>query len=174
VNFGRKTMLIVTDELKKTIQNQINTLSKIIKKKGSRLHHIKPHGALYNDIAKNTQLALVFLEAISPYKKNIKLYVPFNSEIEKSAIKEGFSIIYEAFADRNYNEDLSLVSREKSNAVISNPTIIFERVTEMINTNKITTITGRKVAIKATTFCVHSDTENAVKIVTYLHQKRAI
>lgn len=170
-NFGRKTMIIDPNYLKTSIQNQVNSLLKIVEQKGSILHHIKPHGALYNDIVKNKELALQFLEAIFPYKNDVKLYVPFNSEIEKCALEEGFSIVYEAFADRNYNDDLTLVSREKEDAIITNLNVIFDHVSEMLNTNKVTTITGKKITIKATTFCVHSDTQNAVEIVRNLYLK---
>jgi len=170
-NFGRKTMVIESNTLKISIQNQVNSLLEVLSKNGAKLNHIKPHGALYNDIAKNKELAIVFLDAILPFKNSIKLYVPFNSEIEKNAIKEGFLVVYEAFADRNYNNDLSLVSRQNNNAIISNPAIIFKHVSEMLDTNKVTTILGEKVPIKASTFCVHSDTNNAVQIVKYLHQK---
>ncbi|MDP2089752.1 MAG: 5-oxoprolinase subunit PxpA [Flavobacteriaceae bacterium] len=172
-NFGRKSIIIEPNKLKISIQSQINSLKKIIEEKGSTLHHIKPHGALYNDIAKNKALALQFLNIILPYKKEVKLFVPFNSEIEESALKEGFSIIYEAFADRNYNDDLSLVSRDEKDAVITNSDAIISRVFEMLNDECVTTVTGKKIAIKATTFCVHSDTKNAVDIVRMLHQKIA-
>ncbi|MDO9276081.1 MAG: 5-oxoprolinase subunit PxpA [Lutibacter sp.] len=168
-NFGRKTMVMEPDELKKSIQNQTNLLLKIVKEQGAALHHIKPHGALYNDLAKSDDLSLEFLDAIMPYKNEVKLYVPYNSAIEKNAIKKGFSIIYEAFADRNYNDDLSLVSRREKEALITNPKLILQNVIEMVNTQKVTTISGKKVSIKATTFCVHSDTENAVEIVRALN-----
>lgn len=169
-NFGRKTMVMEPYELKKSIQNQINLLLKIVKEQGAILHHIKPHGALYNDVAISNELSLDFLDAIMPYKNVAKLYVPYNSAIEKNAIKKGFSIIYEAFADRNYNDDLSLVSRQEKEALITNPKIILHHVIEMVNNQKVTTISGKKVPIKATTFCVHSDTKNAIEIVEALYQ----
>ncbi|OGS73499.1 MAG: lactam utilization protein LamB [Flavobacteria bacterium RIFCSPLOWO2_12_FULL_35_11] len=169
-NFGRKTMIMEPDEFKKSIQNQINLLLKIVKKQGASLHHIKPHGALYNDLAKSDDLSVEFLNAVMPYKNMVKLYVPYNSAIEKNALKKGFSIIYEAFADRNYNDDLSLVSRQEKEALITNPKLILQKVLEMVNTQKVTTVSGKKVPIKAATFCVHSDTENAVEIVRVLNQ----
>ena len=169
-NFGRKTMQMEPNELKESIQNQINLLQKIVKEQGTVLHHIKPHGALYNDVAKNDDLSLEFLDAIKPYKNEVKLFVPYNSVIEKNAIKKGFPIIYEAFADRNYLDDLRLVSRQEKEALITNPKIILQHVSEMVNTQKVTTVTGEKVPIKATTFCVHSDTENAIEIVQALYQ----
>ncbi|VAW26533.1 Lactam utilization protein LamB [hydrothermal vent metagenome] len=173
VNFGRKTMIIEKNKLKNAIQNQINSLLKIIEEKGATLHHIKPHGALYNDLAKNNELASQFLESILPYKKTVKLYVPYNSVIEKKAKEKGFVIIYEAFADRNYNDDLSLVSRKNKEALITNKRAIFKHILEMLSEGKVTAISGNKITIKATTFCVHSDTENAVEIVKYLSLKKA-
>ncbi|WP_457619272.1 5-oxoprolinase subunit PxpA [Lutibacter sp.] len=172
-NFGRKTMIIEENKLRNSIQNQINSLLKVTKEKGVTLHHIKPHGALYNDIAKNNKLALQFLESILPYKKTVKLYVPYNSVIAKKAKEKGFVIIYEAFADRNYNDDLSLVSRKNKEALITNKQAIFKHVLEMLTEEKVTTISGNKKKIKATTFCVHSDTKNAVEIVKYLSLKKA-
>ena len=170
-NFGRKTMIIDPSELAKTIQKQINLLNKIVIEQGGSLSHIKPHGALYNDVSKNKDLALHFLNAILPYKNHVKLFVPFNSEIEICALENGFSIVYEAFADRNYNDDLSLVARNEKEAVITDVEIIEVRILEMINTERVTTISGKKVFIKASTFCVHSDTENAIEIVRKLHQE---
>jgi UPF0271 protein len=170
-NFGRKTMIIDPSELAKTIQKQINLLNKIVIEQGGSLSHIKPHGALYNDVSKKKDLALHFLNAILPYKNSLKLFVPFNSEIEICALENGFSIVYEAFADRNYNDDLSLVARNEKEAVITDVEIIEVRILEMINTERVTTISGKKVFIKASTFCVHSDTENAIEIVRKLHQE---
>ncbi len=168
-NFGRKRMVMEPDELKKSIQNQINLLLKIVKEQGATLHHIKPHGALYNDLAKSDDLSVEFLNTIMPYKNIIKLYVPYNSAIEKNALKKGFSIIYEAFADRNYNDDLSLVSRQEKDALITNPKLILQNVLEMVNTQKVTTVSGIKVPIKAATFCVHSDTKNVTEILQVLN-----
>jgi UPF0271 protein len=169
-NFGRKSLTIKHSDLKLSIINQINFLNTIVNNLGGSLHHIKPHGALYNDIAKNKTLAMVFLEAILPFKKNTKLLVPFGSEIEKCALKNGFSILYEAFADRNYNNDLSLVSRNDDFAVLTNVDEICKHVLEIVNTHKVTTINQDKIYLKADTFCVHSDTKNAAEIVKKLHE----
>ena len=170
-NFGRLTIKIEDKQLIQSVQYQINTLNNIVTNLGGELHHIKPHGALYNDIAKNKKLALIFLTAIESYKDNTKLFVPYNSEIEKQAINMGFSVIYEAFADRNYHDDLSLVNRKNKNALITARDEILNHVNEIRHKGIVTSIHGKKVRIKATTFCVHSDTENAIEIVKYLSKK---
>jgi UPF0271 protein len=171
-NFGRKSMIMKKKSLQNSIKEQVNTLKRITIEKGAIMHHIKPHGALYNDIASNEELALVYIEAIQPYREGIKIYVPYNSAVENIAIKYGFSIIQEAFADRNYNDDLSLLSRKEKNALITDPNKVLQHVFEMLNDEKVTTISGNKISINAQTFCVHSDTKNALKILKRLNQKR--
>lgn len=168
-NFGRKSLLINSDKLIDSIQSQINKLIKITENYGSSITHIKPHGALYNDIAKNVSLAKIFMKAISIYKLNTILFVPFNSAIEKIAIENGFTVFYEAFADRNYNDDLSLVNRSKNNALITSNQLIINHVKEIVETGMVKTINNIKVKIKADTFCVHSDTKNALSIVKNLN-----
>lgn len=167
-NFGRKTIKIYSDDLKTSIQSQINLLNRIILEEGGVLNHIKPHGALYNDVAKNKELSLTFLEAIFNYKYIVKLVVPYNSVIAEEALKQEFIVIYEAFTDRNYNDDLSLVSRNEKNAVLSDINEIEKHVKRMFFNNEVLTISGEKKPIIAETFCVHSDTKNAVQIVEKL------
>mgnify|MGYP003624550854 CR=1 FL=1 len=167
-NFGRKSIKISSSDLKSSIQKQIQTLNAIINDEGGILHHIKPHGALYNDIAKNEELSLTFLDAIFSYKNSVKLVIPFNSIIAKNALKQEFSVIYEGFTDRNYNDDLSLVSRNEKNAVLTDINEIENHVKGMLFNEEVTTVTGKKKRIKADTFCVHSDTENAAEIVKKL------
>ncbi len=169
-NFGRKSIEISKNDLSKTILNQIQTLEKFAENFDLQLHHIKPHGALYSDIAKSETSANSFLDIIEVFKTKYKLYVPYNSAIEKEGQRRNFDIIYEAFADRNYKDDGSLVSRQNSNAIISDINAIITHVSQIINEGKVSTISGKKILIKADTFCVHSDTKNVVEIVKTLHK----
>jgi len=169
-NFGRKSIEISKSDLSKTIIEQIQTLENVVDNFGLQLHHIKPHGALYNDIAKNETLANSFLDIIEVYKTKYKLYVPYNSAIAKEAKRRKFDIIYEAFADRNYKDDGNLVSRQNSDAIISDINEMITHISQIINEGKVSTISGKKILIKAGTFCVHSDTKNAVEIVKTLHK----
>lgn len=166
-NFGRDTISISDADLIKSIRNQIKLFMTECNEMGATLHHIKPHGALYNDIAKNEHLANVFLTAISPFK-NVILYVPYGSVIEAIAKANNFKIMKEAFADRNYNNDLSLVSRKQDNAVIANGKDVLEHMVLMCNENKVRTVNGEKIPIQADTFCVHGDTPTAFQILTYI------
>lgn len=169
-NFGRKSIEISNHALIEAVRKQIDDLIEIARNKNTTLSHIKPHGALYNDIASSNELAQVFINAIAPYKTNLKLFVPYKSEIERVAIHNNFNIIYEVFADRNYNEDLSLVSRNQKNAVIVNLNDATKSIEGIINTGKISTVLNSEIRIKAETFCVHSDSENALEFVKGIKQ----
>lgn len=169
-NFGRRTVEISSSDLSLTILDQIDSLHRIVVNCGGRMNHIKAHGALYNDLLTNEQLAIEFLNIIEVYKKDIKLFVPYQSVIARFAVQDGFEVVYEAFADRNYNNDLSLVSRNDKNALITDPKIMLERILEVKNSGTITTVTGKKLPIRAGTFCLHSDTENVIECIKYLYQ----
>ena len=169
-NFGRRSMRINADKLAQTILNQIDTLQRIVVNQGGRMNHIKPHGALYNDLVMNEELSHSFLNIIREYKKRVKLFVPYASVIARIAVRDGFTVVYEAFADRNYNDDLSLVSRDKKNAVITDPKVILEHVLEVKNNGTIRTISGKHIAMSASTFCLHSDTVNVIESIKYLNQ----
>ncbi len=170
-NFGRLSMQISPMDLIESIQSQIFFFKSISDQENAVLHHIKPHGALYNDIAKDKDLASIFLKAISSYKNELKVYVPYNSGIAEEAIKEKFSIVYEAFLDRNYNSNLSLVSRQQPNAMLENPAEVLEQLLRIVKDSKLKAITGEFVKIQAKTFCIHGDTDAALEILAYLHSQ---
>ncbi len=167
-NFGRKSIKLAQPVLINTIREQIDSLMSILKKENTPLHHIKPHGALYNDLAKDRELASSFLEAIAPYRNGIKLYVPYGSVIADEAEASGWPLYYEAFGDRNYNDDLSLVSRNKPDALIHDPDKVLQHILPIILQGKVTTLTGNKRTLNAETICLHGDTDNVLEILVYL------
>lgn len=170
-NFGRKAMKMSCAALFSSIKNQIDDLVKVLDEAHVSLHHVKPHGALYNLAAVDEKIAKVIIEVMRSIVLPIKLYVPYKSVIAHLALKNGIDITYEAFADRNYNSDLSLVSRSEKNAVIENENQVFEHVYRMISTQKVKTIAGNEMDIKANTFCVHGDNPKAVKLIKSLNRK---
>lgn len=170
-NFGRVSMDIPSDILIKNIRAQMESFTLVLERENVKMHHIKPHGALYNDISKNVELAKIFLEAVKKYKSNIFLYVPYNSIIEVESLKQNFSIKHEAFGDRNYNKDLSLVSRKLPNALIEKPEQVLSHLLSMIKENQLLAIDGSLQKLKADTFCIHGDTPSALQILTYLSKE---
>lgn len=167
-NFGRLTMDLSKNKFKLIIQTQIANLVSFCESQNVKLHHIKPHGALYNDLAKDENLASLFLETIEKYKSSCFLYVPYASVLEKLALDQNFKIKREAFGDRSYNSDLSLVSRKLPNAVITEPVKILKQVIDIAKHNYVETVSHDKKSIKADTFCIHGDTPSALQILMYL------
>jgi len=167
-NFGRIPMEIPSVVLFKSIKKQIRDLLSVLKEEHARLHHIKPHGALYNLATVDEKTAKIIIEVIKCIALPVKLYVPYNSVIANVAIQNNIPIVYEAFADRNYNDDLTLVSRDKSNAIIDNDVALFNHIYRMVSTEKVKAISGSEIAIKANTFCIHGDNLEAVNLVKSL------
>ena len=170
-NFGRVSISISAEALKNSIKEQIESLLVILKAKNMELNHIKPHGALYNDIARDRELALLFLESVAAYKEKVVLYVPYASEIAKQAKETGYPIKYEAFADRNYNQDLSLVSRKAPNALIQDPHEVLDHILLMVNKGTVKTASGTAVKLLADTYCIHGDSPATLQILMYLSQQ---
>lgn len=169
-NFGRISVKIDPKELKRSLVAQILSLKQITEAEGATLMHIKPHGALYHDAQKDEKIAAVIIDTIEEFDDPLMLYAPEKSVIARLA--EGkVQVIYEAFADRNYNPDHSLVSRLKPNALITQKEDVFKHLFSMFSDRKITCLNGEKIDCLATTFCLHSDTPDSVEILKYLHQK---
>jgi len=167
-NFGRKSMNIKADALIDNLQEQLKLFLGILKAEDGELNHIKAHGALYNDLAKNSELAEVFLHAITPYLGSAKIYVPYGSAIAEMALIKEVLIAYEAFADRSYNADLSLVSRKLPGALITEPKAALEHLERMVKNGKVKSQNGELVDIEAETYCIHGDTPSALQILAYL------
>ncbi|MCA0152849.1 5-oxoprolinase subunit PxpA [Winogradskyella vincentii] len=170
-NFGRKIMDIEPKDLKVSLLQQIHELKKLADELGLELNHIKPHGALYNLITIDKETANIVVETIKDLDFEVKLYAPFNSVIAKLAIANNIEVVYEAFADRNYNEDLTLVSRKLNNAIKHKKEEVLSHVLGMVKDQKVITVNHQERMIKASTFCVHGDTENALEIVRYLNSE---
>lgn len=168
LNFGRAVMDISAADLYSSLKSQIRSLQQILHNENAQLHHIKPHGALYNLVAKDEKTARIIIEVVKSIAMPIQLYVPYNSVISKLAEQEKISVTFEAFADRNYEEDLSLVSRKKEDAILHENSKILNHILGMIHREKVMTINGVEVPIKASTFCVHGDTKNALEILEFL------
>lgn len=169
-NFGRKILKMNPEALQKSIESQLLLFKSRLDLVGAKMNHIKPHGALYNLITVDVATAKIFLKAIDKYAKSIFLYVPYNSVISRLAIEKNIRVVYEVFADRNYNSDLSLVSRNQENALITDAVAVFKHVVHMYQHQEVIAISGEKKPIIADTFCVHGDQEKALSILIYLSE----
>ena len=174
-NFGRAIMTIDDDALAEAIFNQIMRFKQACDKKGMTVNHIKLHGALYNLAAKSVNIAELMVEVFIKTGLNCVIYAPYGSALAEKA-KAHFTVLHEAFIDRTYHSDLSLVDRKKKGAIISSPKMAWIRLYSMIKHNEVPTIEGSKTMIMADTYCIHSDNDKALEILDYiyneLHQKQ--
>lgn len=171
-NFGRKSIDISSGELKRSLVAQILSLKQIAESEGGKLVHVKPHGALYNDAAKDAKIAQIVIDSILEFDQKFLLFAPPKSVISGLA-KGKIKVVFEAFSDRNYNEDYSLVSRDREDALITKKEAVFHHLYTMYHEKKISCASGGKIACNATTFCLHSDTPDSVEILKYLKAELA-
>lgn len=169
-NFGRRSVEMTSEELKRSLVAQIMGLKQITEAEGAVLTHVKPHGALYNDAQVNAEIAETIIESILEFGNELVLYAPHDSVISKLA-KGKLKVRFEAFADRNYNPDGTLISRQNPGAVLDKKEEVMEHLFSMISAGKINCQKGGKIDCFATTFCIHSDTQNSVEILNYLHRE---
>ncbi|MBT8262325.1 MAG: 5-oxoprolinase subunit PxpA [Bacteroidia bacterium] len=167
-NFGRKVLTITKKELTQTVYHQILQFLAVCEMEDAEINHIKLHGALYNYAAKDAATADAVVEAISNLKFRPKLYVPHGSILHRKA-ENLLPLVYEAFIDRRYEDDGTLVHRGHLKALISDPEEAWEHLIRMIINNEVITLSGKSVSMIANTFCIHGDSPNSVKILEYIN-----
>tara|TARA_R110000868_G_scaffold142797_2_gene360290 strand:- start:297 stop:1031 length:735 start_codon:yes stop_codon:yes gene_type:complete len=170
-NFGRQVMKISSEDLTTTIEDQIKALKIITESSGGKLHHIKPHGALYNEAAKDKNTAEAVLNAINNFDTEFTLYAPYKSVIANLALDRGMKVMFEAFADRAYDDNLQLVNRSIEGSVLENKEDIYEQVCGIIAQQQIASITGKLLDLEANTICIHGDNPKAAEVVKFLYKK---
>lgn len=165
MGFGRRQMQITPEEAKDYIIYQVGALAAFCRSQGIRLHHVKPHGALYNMAAVDDSLARAVCEGIYVVDPELVLLGLAGSELLKAAEDTGLRYASEVFADRAYNEDGTLVSRKLLGAVITDEALAVQRVLRMVNEQKVTSITGKDITIRPDSICVHGDNQKALQFV---------
>ena len=161
-NFGRKRMNLNSQEINKLIVDQYEILQKIASEHGEKVTHIKPHGALNNMACEDIDLATILAKTIYNIDKDLIYLVPTGSKMEKAALKFNMKIACEIFADRNYEEDGNLVSRAKSNALITNPDEAKLHVLKMVKNQALNCHTGKQIPCKIDSVCIHGDNESSL------------
>jgi UPF0271 protein len=157
-NFGRKSIPMPPDALHATLIEQITALRDI----AGKLHHVKPHGALYNDAHKDRELADIVIDAIRAVDPSLAIVCSDLSEMAAAARAAGTPVIREAFADRRYNADGSLVARSEPGSLLT----VDEAAAQAAMLTKegvVIARDGSRIAIPFDTICVHADMEHAVE-----------
>ncbi|ARS35524.1 LamB/YcsF family protein [Pontibacter actiniarum] len=159
--FGRREMAVSAEEVYDMVLYQAGALAAFAKAEGTRLHHLKPHGALYNMAATNVELAQAIAEAVYKLDPELILYGLAGSELVKAGEKLGLQTASEVFADRTYQQDGSLTPRRHPNALIVDQEEAVRQVVRMVKEGKVLSQQGDEVPVKADTVCVHGDGPHA-------------
>lgn len=167
--FGRREMAINTEEVYDLVIYQIGALMGFVKSEGGVLHHVKPHGALYNMAAVNAGIAEAIAEAVYKVNPTLVLYGLSGAELIKAGSKIGLKVANEVFADRTYQDDGNLTSRKLQNALIYDEGQTVAQSLRMVKKGLVTSVNGLDIAIKADTICLHGDTEHAATFAAKIH-----
>jgi UPF0271 protein len=171
-NFGRTELNGVSPKMVyELMTEQLNILQKIIVENEAELHHVKPHGALYNMAARDRALAGAIARAVHDFDKTLVLFGLSGSALIHEGKAAGLQTASEVFADRTYQSDGSLTPRSCSNAVIEKEDQSIRQVLQMLKTRKVSTTEGKEISIVAETICLHGDGKNAVKFAKAIHSR---
>ena len=162
VGFGRRNMQPSREELMGDVIYQIGALQGLAKAAGTSIRYVKPHGALYNTIARDTYQAAAVIDAILAIDSTLVLMTLAGAPIADQAREAGITVVSEAFADRAYNGDGSLVSRRLEGAVIHDPTAVARRMLRFVQEGVLTAIDGTDITVDAQSICIHGDNPSAV------------
>ena len=163
-NFGRSVVRMSMDELESLVAYQIGLLAEAADESGVKLAHVKPHGALYNVAARDEAHAMAIARAIKAAGPDLIFLGFAGSEMMRAADRLGLAFASEAFPDRHYDEDGSLVARETPLSVVTSPEAVAERVKRMVEDGEIVAVTGTKIPISFDSLCVHGDEPTAVMV----------
>ncbi|MBN9045935.1 MAG: LamB/YcsF family protein [Rhizobiales bacterium] len=173
VGFGRRNMDPSSAELVGDTIYQIGALQGLARAAGTTVRYVKPHGALYNTIAHDARQAADVIEGIKAVDPSLILMALAGAPIVAQARAAGLTVVCEAFADRAYNADGSLVSRRLPGSVIHDPAQVAERMLRMVTEGKISTIDGVDIPLEAQSICIHGDNPAAVALARALRDTLA-
>ena len=173
LGFGRRNMDCTLEEIQKYLIYQIGALQAFCKVNGTKLQHVKPHGALYLMAVENEEIARAVAEAIVSVNPEL-LYVALAGAkgefMRRIGQKVGLKVVYEAFADRAYTPEGALVSRRQPGAIIKDPGEVSERALQMAKDGIVIATDGTSIPLEVQTLCVHGDNPSAVDLVKNIRE----
>ncbi len=162
--FGRREMVVPPEELEAGILYQIAAVDGVARAEGGQVRYVKPHGALYNRAVWDPVQAEAIAAAVRSYDRGLPVLTLPGSALADAADGAGLSVIGEAFADRAYNPDGTLVARGLPGAVLTDPAAVAARVTSLVTSGTVNAADGSAVRLAARSLCVHGDTPGAVTL----------
>ncbi|GLQ91089.1 LamB/YcsF family protein [Dyella acidisoli] len=166
--FGRREMAVTPNETYALTLYQVGALHGFAQAAGARLHHVKPHGALYNMAARDAKLAAAIARAVHDFDPSLYLFGLANSALIDAGRAAGIPVVAEAFADRRYRSDGTLQSRREPDAVIQESDEAIAQAMAMVREGQVRAVDGSIVGLQADTLCVHGDGAHAVDFARQL------
>ncbi|HKW61863.1 MAG TPA: 5-oxoprolinase subunit PxpA [Candidatus Acidoferrum sp.] len=163
-NFGRLELKMSADAVANFIYEQVRALAEVAAKCGTKLVHVKPHGALYNQAVKDRELAEAIAQGVAKFSNDLVLMGLAESPMLEVFREAGFAVAAEAFADRRYEPDGTLRSRKFENALIRNPAEAAMQALSIAQRGIVTAHDCTEVKLTAKTICIHGDTPGSVQI----------
>ncbi|KAB0546155.1 LamB/YcsF family protein [Pseudomonas argentinensis] len=170
VGFGRRNMDPSSDELTADVIYQIGALQALATAAGTEVRYVKPHGALYNTIAHDTRQALAVIKAIRAVDARLVLVALAGSPLIELARREGLTCTAEAFADRAYTTQGTLVSRREPGAVLHDAEQVAQRMLRLVQSGEVEAIDGSITRVEADSICVHGDSPGAIQMAREVRQ----
>ncbi len=173
VGFGRRNMSITEEEAYQIVLYQAGAMRAFAQAAGSRLHHVKAHGALYNMAASDAQLSRGIVRAVKALGDQVAIVVLSGSVTEQIAREAGIDVSCEVFADRRYQDNGLLVPRSDPRALITDEQESIAQVLMMVTQGRCMSVNGQAVAVRADTVCLHGDQDGALAFAQALRQALA-
>lgn len=169
-HFGRRAMVMPLEEVTGLMERQVGKLAAMASETGVTLHHVKPHGALYNQADKDAALATALVEGITRISRDLVLYAPPGGKLAAAGEAAGLTVHTEGFADRGYREDGSLMPRGEPGAVLSKVDEALAQALEIALRQRVLCQTGNFLPLEIDTLCIHGDGTSAVPILRALRE----
>ena len=170
VGFGRRNMDVASADLVASVIYQIGALQGLAAAAGTRVRYVKPHGALYNTIAHDERQARDVIAAIRAVDAGLALVALAGSPLVRWAEDAGLRVIAEAFADRAYTPQGTLVSRREAGAVLHDPAVVAARMLRLVREGVVEAVDGSLAPVRADSICVHGDSPGAVAMAAQLRR----
>ena len=168
-NFGRKEIYLSREGYYDLIIEQLTILKKITDSFNTTIHHVKPHGALYNMSARDKTLAAIIAQAVKDFYNKLILYGLSGSESVREAKALHLQTANEVFADRTYQNNGTLTPRSQINALIEDENVSVQQVLQMITQKTVTSVNNKTIPIIGETICIHGDGAHAVSFAQLIH-----
>lgn len=168
--FGRRDMALLPNEIYAFVLYQVGALSGFVRTKGVSLHHVKPHGQLYNRAVRDTACAEAIAQAVKDFDPKLVLVGLAGSALVRAGEQAGLRVAHEFFADRSYADDGSLVPRSQPGALVTDESEAVKRTVRAIRDGVVTTRDNHDIEVCAQTICLHGDSPSALAFARNLRE----